>query len=469
MRGFSLRELAMFKTEEITKTELDNLLKKRETHYLDFKSSDISGKDLQRHIVGFANADGGEIYVGIAENNGTFYAHPFKNIESANQLLQAAIIEINPTIEDLIVDFLELNKDSYLIRFVIPKSPKLHHTSSGDCYVRLSAQTQKIKGEEVASLAYSKGFFKYEEQPVNSTTPDEIIEQGHLGDYLSRIGSNQDPKRFMRRNRLLESTENSEKVNVGCALLFDSDPDEVLSTKASVKIIRMKTTSDQYKREQLHSHEKLSGPLESLVKKTEERIWQYMQDAAFEIDGVKFEVSYPIEAVHEVLVNAFLHRDYSIADEIQITIFDNRIEIKSPGRLPGGVTKDNILNAHFARNPNLVRLINKLPKPLNHDLGEGLDTAFRAMNRAGLVYPDILQTDNSVIVTLLHKKAASYEEIIMDYLSNNDWTTNKIARGLTGEGSENKVKNALQGLRRKGLIVPEDPNASRFSYRYRKA
>lgn len=286
---------------------------------------------------------------------------------------------------------------------------------------------------------------------------------------MSRIGSNQDPKRFMRRNRLLESTENSEKVNVGCALLFDSDPDEVLSTKASVKIIRMKTTSDQYKREQLHSHEKLSGPLESLVKKTEERIWQYMQDAAFEIDGVKFEVSYPIEAVHEVLVNAFLHRDYSIADEIQITIFDNRIEIKSPGRLPGGVTKDNILNAHFARNPNLVRLINKLPKPLNHDLGEGLDTAFRAMNRAGLVYPDILQTDNSVIVTLLHKKAASYEEIIMDYLSNNDWITNKIARGLTGEGSENKVKNALQGLRRKGLIVPEDPNASRFSYRYRKA
>lgn len=459
----------MFKTEEITQQELGNLLKKKESHYLDFKSSEISGRDLQRHIVGFSNADGGEIYVGITESKGNFSIQPFKNIESANQLLQAALIEITPAIEDIIVDFLEINKEAYIIRFVIPKSPKLHHTSSGDCYVRLSAQTQKIKGEEVASLAYSKGFFKYEEQPVNSTTPEEIIEEGHLTDYLSRIGSNQDPKRFMRRNRLLDISENSEKVNVGCALLFDSDPDEVLSTKASVKILRMKTTSDQYKREQLSSHEKLSGPLESLVIKTEERILQYMQDAAFEVDGVKFEVSYPIEAVHEVLVNAFLHRDYSIADEIQITIFDNRIEVKSPGRLPGGVTKDNILTAHFARNPNLVRLINKLPKPLNHDLGEGLDTAFRAMNRAGLVYPDIVQSENSVTVTLLHKKAASYEEIIMDYLNENEWITNKIARSLTGEGSENKVKNALQGLRRKGLIVPEDPTASRFSYRYRKA
>ncbi|MOA53930.1 hypothetical protein D3C78_1774610 [compost metagenome] len=56
----------------------------------------------------------------------------------------------------------------------------------------------------------------------------------------------------------------------------------------------------------------------------------------------------------------------------------------------------------------------------------------------------------------------------MDYLNENKWITNKIARSLTGEGSENKVKNALQGLRRKGLIIPEDPTASRFSYRYRK-
>ncbi|HCF3602011.1 TPA: putative DNA binding domain-containing protein [Pseudomonas aeruginosa] len=458
----------MFNIEKIDRTEIAPLLSKNETHYLDFKSKDISGKDLQRHIVGFANADGGELYVGISEEKNKFFIDGLDSIESANQIIQTALLEITPSVEDLMIDFLEIEK-FYVIRIVIPKSPKLHHTASGDCYIRLSAQTQKIKGDEAVSLAYSKGFFKYEEQPVNATSPHEIIESGHLTDFLERIGSKQDALRFLRRNRLLDISTAAEKVNVGCVLLFDNDPDEVLSTKASIKILRMKTTSDQYKREQLSDHEKLSGPLESLIIKTEERILKYMQEASFEIDGVKFEVSYPIEAVHEILVNAFLHRDYSISDEIQITIFDNRIEIKSPGRLPGGVTKDNILNAHFARNPNLVRLINKLPKPLNHDLGEGLDTAFRAMNRAGLVYPDIVQTDDSVIVSLLHKKAASYEEIIMDYLKENDWITNKIARGLTGEGSENKVKNALQGLRRKGLIEPEDASVSRFNYRYRRA
>lgn len=459
----------MFETEAISGSELRTLLDRQESHYLDFKSKSISGRDLQRHVVGLANADGGELYVGVEETKKKFKADGFDNIEEANQLVQSATIDIEPTIEGLTIDFLDQGNSQHLVRFVVPKSPKVHYTSSGDCYVRLSAQTQKIKGDDVAALAYSKGFFKYEEQPVDALEVEDVLKSGNLDDYLARIGSKQDPLRFLRRNRLTLHPDNSEvKVTVGCAILFDDDPDEVLSTKANVKIIRMKTTSDDYKREQLASHEKMSGPLESLVQDVETRIFELMKDASFEIDDVKFEVSYPIEAVHEVLVNAFLHRDYSISDEIQITIYDNRIEIRSPGLLPGGVTVDNILDAHFARNPNLVRLINKLPKPLNHDLGEGLDTAFRAMRSAGLVSPVIEQTEDSVLVTLRHKKVASYEEIIMDYLESNEWITNKIARGLTGEDSENRVKNALQRLRRKGLIEPEDPKASRFKYRYRK-
>ncbi|KPY32569.1 hypothetical protein ALO52_200251 [Pseudomonas syringae pv. primulae] len=459
----------MFSKDFLGASELLSLLERRESHYLDFKGKGISGRDLQRHIVGFANADGGEVYIGISESEKGYLAEGFDCIEGANQLIQASLVDINPSVEGMVIDFLEIDPSNFLVRIVIPKSPKVHYTSSGDCFVRLSAQTQKIKGDQIASLAYAKGFYKFEERPVLSASIKDILSAGHLHDYLDRIGSIQSPDRFLRRNRLLNSqAQGLDVVNVGCVLLYDDDPDEVLSTKASVKILRMKTASNQYKREQLFSHEKLSGPLESLIRNAEHKILELMQEASFEIEGVKFEVNYPIEAVHEVLVNAFLHRDYSISDEIQVTIFDNRIEIKSPGRLPGGVTPENILDVHFARNPNLVRLINKLPRPLNHDLGEGLDTAFRAMNNAGLAKPDIIQTDDSVIVTLLHKKISSYEELIMAHLKSNDWITNKIARGLTGEGSENKIKKALQMLRFKGLIEPEDPNASRFSYRYRK-
>lgn len=82
--------------------------------------------------------------------------------------------------------------------------------------------------------------------------------------------------------------------------------------------------------------------------------------------------------LHEIVTNAVLHRDYSIAADIQIRIFDNRVEIESPGRLPGHVTTANILREQFARNPKLVRIINKFPNPPNKDVGEGLNTAFES-------------------------------------------------------------------------------------------
>jgi ATP-dependent DNA helicase RecG len=84
-------------------------------------------------------------------------------------------------------------------------------------------------------------------------------------------------------------------------------------------------------------------------------------------------VQYPPETLHEIITNAVLHRDYSVAADIQIRVFDNRIEVESPGRLAGHVTADNILHTQYARNQRLVRLINKFPNPPNKDVGEGLN------------------------------------------------------------------------------------------------
>src|SRR5690606_14625492 len=71
------------------------------------------------------------------------------------------------------------------------------------------------------------------------------------------------------------------------------------------------------------------------------------------------KIDYPTEAVHEVVTNAVIHRDYSLNDDIHIRIFDNRIEVQSPGVLPAHVTIANILGERFARNPKIVRILNK--------------------------------------------------------------------------------------------------------------
>jgi ATP-dependent DNA helicase RecG len=107
-------------------------------------------------------------------------------------------------------------------------------------------------------------------------------------------------------------------------------------------------------------------------------------------------IVYPDETLHEIVKNAVLHCDYSIVADIQIRVFDNRIEVESPGRLPGHVTPQNILATQAARNPKLVRLINKFPDPPNKDVGEGLNTAFEAMTKLRLKTPEIVEGPASV-------------------------------------------------------------------------
>lgn len=163
---------------------------------------------------------------------------------------------------------------------------------------------------------------------------------------------------------------------------------------------------------------------------------------------------YPEDALHEVITNAVLHRDYSIVADVQIRIFDNRVEIESPGRLPGHVTTTNILDTQSARNPSLVRLINKFPDPPNKDVGEGLNTAFRAMEALRLKPPVILEKDASVLVVIRHESLGSPEELIMKYMETHEEITNSIARDITGIKSENTMKNVFLRLKARNMLEP---------------
>jgi len=140
--------------------------------------------------------------------------------------------------------------------------------------------------------------------------------------------------------------------------------------------------------------------------------------------------------------------------DIQVKIFENRIEVESPGRLPAHITPKNILYQRFARNPVIVRLINKFPDPPNKDIGEGLRTAFDAMTRLKLKAPIIRENENSVIVYIRHEPLAKPEETVLDYLEKHLEITNTKARELTGIESESSMKQIFFRLRDQGLIEP---------------
>jgi len=171
-----------------------------------------------------------------------------------------------------------------------------------------------------------------------------------------------------------------------------------------------------------------------------------------EPDGTMAPARYPPEALKEIVVNAVIHRDYNVSDDILVFVFDNRVEVRSPGVLPGHMTLDNLLTDRFARNPTVVRLLNKYPDPPNKDIGEGLDTVLGAMAKAKLQAPEFAVEKNTFVVSLGHTPLARPEEIVLEYLETHREITNAIARGLCAIPSENAMKRVFLGLARADKI-----------------
>jgi ATP-dependent DNA helicase RecG len=152
---------------------------------------------------------------------------------------------------------------------------------------------------------------------------------------------------------------------------------------------------------------------------------------------------------------------------VHVRIFDNRIEIYSPGPLPAHVTVRNILDERFARNQKIVRLANKFPDAPNKDIGEGLNTAFEAMRELQLKDPVVDQINNGVLVTLRHEKLAEPEQAIIAFLRENEEINNARARAITFIGSENKVKNIFRKMLA-AEIIERIPGRSQAKTGYRK-
>lgn len=208
-----------------------------------------------------------------------------------------------------------------------------------------------------------------------------------------------------------------------------------------------------------------------VIIKTIEKVKEYVDGASFKDGDNLVKLVYPAEALKEILVNAVIHRDYSLNDDVHVKVYDNRIEILSPGKLPGYMTIENLYEERFSRNPNLVRLLHRLPNPVNHDIGEGLDTAKNELKKAGLVEPKFEERGNNFIVIIKHQTIASIEDVIIKYFDENPTgqITNKLARQLSGEDDMQKVKKALQKLRTDGRIKPLNPEANAFNFKYIRA
>jgi ATP-dependent DNA helicase RecG len=444
------------------------ILALEEGHFHDLKAIEIRPSKLSESVSAFANASGGEIYFGVREekqgNVKTRVWSGFSDIEAANAVLQM-LNQIAPLADFISTSFLECEGEHGLVlKIEVLRNGAITRSTEGVPYIRKGAQKLPVDTEEgLERLRLDKGIASYEDYKVPAGI--DTIENSEVTlQFLLAIVPTAEPEPWLRKQRFIVD----DSPTVAGVLLFADEPQALLPKRTAIKIFRYKTAEPVPSREHLvFDPLTIEGWAYRLVYAAVAKTQEIVEDLKRLGEAGLLDVQYPAETLHEIITNAVLHRDYSVAADIQIRIFDNRIEVESPGRLAGHVTTENILHTQFARNQRLVRMINKFPNPPNKDVGEGLNTAFDAMRKLRLRDPVIQENSNSVTVVIPHQRLASPEDLVMEFLRANAEIANRQARELCGVRSENSMKAIFKRLEARGLIE-QVPDRTRFKAAWRR-
>lgn len=432
------------------------IINKEENYLNDVKAIEIKPAKLSETVSAFSNSIGGDIYVGVDEDkaNNTRVWRGFNTPEDANAIAQV-LLGCHNLGNHLSFEYLTCKSlFGYLLHITVKKVKEIVKSTSGDVYIRVNAGKIKLDTvEKLKRLEFDKGIVTFENEWVEC--PLERVENSEsIINFMINVIPTAEPKRYLENQDLIKKDHS----RVSGILLFCDEPAVFLPKRSSIKIMRYKTKQEEIGREYLAGTPlTIEGCVYRQIFAAVEQTKKIIEEAKrLGTEGLE-AIQYPNETLHEVITNAVLHRDYSITVDTQIRIFDNRVEIESPGKLPGHVTIKNILDTQSARNPQIVRLINKFPDPPNKDVGEGLNTAFEAMKNLKLKPPEISEGENSVIVKIRHEPLASAEELIMEYIKSHDEVNNAKGREITGIKDSNQMKDVFIKLKDRGQLerVPE--------------
>lgn len=458
----------MITVENISDSQAEKVIYIGEGQFADVKALDIPPAKLSKTISAFANSDGGDLYIGIKETqqNGqkTREWLGFADEEAANGHLQI-FEKLFPLGKGFQYEFLRCDtKPGLVLHAEVHKTQGIMKASNDIPYIRRGAQSLPVDTPEMMKrLEFSKGVESFEKETMN-VNKDVIVTSDIIQEFIRDVVPSAEPEKWLRKQELIHE----EKPTVAGVLLFADEPQAILPKRCGIKVYRYKTKEGEGFRDAMAFTPKtVEGCLYKQIKQAVSLTREITESIPRMGQETLEAIQYPPETLHEIITNAVIHRDYSIADDVHIRIFDNRIEVQSPGRLPAHITVANILDERFARNGAIVRLLNKFADPPNKDVGEGLNTAFSAMHQLGLKEPIIIEKDNSVLVTIKHEPLASPEEAIMDYLETHTTINNAQGRMVTHVRADYQVKSIFGRMVKKGMIE-QVPGTRTRNTAYRK-
>lgn len=428
---------------------------------------DVKPVQLAPVLVGMANANGGAVVLGVAPRSARVQG--VGDLTGAlDHVFQAALLADPPLVLPLPrrVDV----EGRALLWIVVPSGLPNVYSLDGRYLGREGIQTEPLGARRLRQLLIERGVMQFESQLPSQTSltdlDDEKI-QAYLH-VLNLPGDDPFEQILLRRGclklvRMKHTSAQNLKPTYAALLLFGKNPQQWLPN-ATILAARFSgfSMADEFIKKDI------TGTLSEQILQAEAFVRQHLSRMV-RLEGLTHqEISeYPLEAVRELLVNAVVHRDYNVqGDNIHLNIYTDRIEVQSPGGLPGPVTLDNLLEARFSRNAVIVQVLSDLG--FVERLGYGLDRVVQVLRQNGLRAPRFEEVGGTFRVTLFGDLGKispagmeSYLEMGLNprqhlaivYLLQNRRITNREFQELCPDVSSETLRRDLVDLGDRNLVI----------------
>jgi ATP-dependent DNA helicase RecG len=405
----------------LLKERIEKTIELGESQFREFKSAmqgapgakaprEISAisKDIAETLVAFANADGGELLVGV-EDDGTITGVPHTD-DRIKVLLQAPVTGVLPEtpLSSPIGAIITFDTKKVLYFYVDKSTRIIHQTSLGRCLQRRDLESVPVAATMLQFERREQISREYDRQFVDGAEVTDL--EIDLIKSVSKHTTKLTPEKCLQYLGLAEYGSGTLRLRHAALLLFAKSIDR-WHPRCQVRILRIPGTELKTGREyRVADDEVVTDNILRLLTHAWDRLRPHLVTIKLS-EGALFreQVMYPEDACREALINALTHRDYSSEGKgVEIHIFDDRMEVHSPGSLLSTIKIDDLRRrqgVHDSRNAHIARVLRE--NGYVREMGEGMRRIFQLMQDADLIPPEIKSDPGGFAVTLFHRSVFS--------------------------------------------------------------
>lgn len=385
---------------------IDYIVKADENKLFDRKSSKVKPTDIAPIISAFANAEGGTVVIGVAEKTREIEGIDDIGNDSINDLI-AAPKDVCIPMPQYKEEFLEvINKqgkaDRLLLLHIEPSPEQVVRTINNSTYLRVADRTKELKGEDLRNLEYSKSVRHYEDE-CHPDASIEDLDKELLSTYREKLHAEDlSYEELLKARGFLKQQKGSNKLTNAAVLLFAQNIVQFYPN-CRIRFVRYDGTKARTGVDiNIIRDQSIELPILRIIQAAKTFIGSQLREfTALDTVTGKFQIvpEYPEFAWLEGIVNAITHREYAMSGRyILVSMYDDRLEIESPGKLPSVVTVDNIKETRYSRNPRIARLLTDFGWV--RELNEGVKRIYSDMEKFFLDDPIYSEPEQSVRLVL---------------------------------------------------------------------